>query len=175
MPEQGEHQEPAYDRWSRTNALSRRGYVLVVLIPVLIAAGGFGVLSLVASDDNAISGTTVRLPEAGYAPTNAADGAQIQGVLRMDADHCVYLESGQDGADPGRVVPVWPGGYEASREGSRLTIYDAQGTIVAHDGDEVRMSGGFTATGTFSGEPCLPETGDVAVIQSSVEVLSPAP
>ena len=174
MADQQERQEPAYDRWSRPDALSKRGYVLAVLIPVLIAACGFGVVSLVASDDNGLSGTTVRLPESGYAPTSAGDGALIQGVLRLDADHCVYLESGQAGADPGRLVPVWPAGYKASREGERLTVYDAQGKVVAHDGDELRTSGGFTAARTFSGEPCLPETGDVAVIQSSVEVLTPA-
>jgi hypothetical protein len=170
-----QHEKPAYDRWSRPDALSRRGYVLAVAIPLLIAACAFGVVSLVASDDNGISGTTVRLPESGYAPTNASDGAQIHGVLRLDADHCVYLEAGQDGADPGRVVAVWPAGYKASREGERLTVYDAQGEVVAHDGDEVRTTGGFTGAGTFSGEPCLPESGDVAVIQSSVEVVGSAP
>jgi hypothetical protein len=171
LADQQQDQEPAYDRWSRPNALSRRGYILAVLIPVLIAACAFGVVSLVASDDDGLSGITVRLPETGYAPTNAGAGAQIQGVLRLDTDHCVYLESGQDGADPGRVVPVWPAGFKASREGSRLTIYDAQGKVVAHDGDELRTSGGFAAVNTFSGEPCLPETGSVAVIQSDVTVV----
>jgi hypothetical protein len=171
LTDQQEHQEPAYDRWSRPDALSRRGYILAVLIPLLIAACAFGVVSLVASDDQGLSGTTVRLPESGYAPTSAGDGALIQGVLRLDADHCVYLQSGQDGAAPGRVVPVWPAGYKASREGERLTVYDAQGKVVAHDGDELRTSGGFTSVGTFVGEPCLPATGDVAVIQSDVTVV----
>ena len=175
MAEPQETQEPAYDRWSRRDALSTRGYVLAVLVPILVAACAFGVLTVFGSDDSGISGTTVRLPEAGYAPTNATDGALIQGVLRLDDDHCVYLESGQDGADVGRVVAVWPAGYKASREGERLTIYDAQSKVVAHDGDEVRMSGGFTDASTFAGEPCLPESGDVAVIQSSVEVVASAP
>ncbi|MCW2774986.1 MAG: hypothetical protein JWN91_3312 [Nocardioides sp.] len=175
MADQHEHPEPAYDRWSRPNALSRRGYVLAVLIPLVVAACAFGLVSLIASDDNGISGTTVRLPESGYAPTNAGDGAQIQGVLRLDSDHCVYLEAGQDGADPGRVVAVWPAGYKASREGERLTIYDAQGKVLAHDGDEIRTSGEFADAGTFAGEPCLPETGEVAVIQGSVEIVASAP
>jgi hypothetical protein len=174
LAEPKQDQGPAYDRWSRPDALSRRGYVLAVLIPLLVAACAFGVVSLVASDDDGLSGTTVRLPESGYAPSKAGAGAQIQGVLRLDNDHCVYLESGQDGADPGRLVAVWPAGYKASREGARLTIYDAQGGVVAHDGDEIRTSGGFAAVGTFSGEPCLPASGDVAVIQSSVEVLAAA-
>jgi hypothetical protein len=168
-------QEPSYDRWSRQDALSGRGYVLAVLIPLLIAACAFGVVSLVASDDDGLSGITVRLPETGYAPAVAGAGGQIQGVLRLDADHCVYLESGQDGADPGRLVPVWPAGFKASREGSRLTISDPQGKVVAHDGDELRTSGGFAPVNTFSGEPCLPETGDVAVIQSDVEVVAGTP
>ena len=175
MAEQQETQEPAYDRWARSDALSRRGYVLAVVVPIVIAACAFGLVSLVASDDNGISGATVRLPEAGYAPTNASDDGLIQGVLRLDDDHCVYLESGQDGADPGRVVAIWPAGYKASREGARLTVYDAESNVVAHDGDEVRASGGFTDVSTFAGEPCLPDSGEVAVIQSSVEVVAAAP
>lgn len=175
MAEPQETQEPTYDRWSRRDALSRRGYILAVVVPIVIAACAFGLVSLVASDDSGISGATVRLPEAGYAPTNASDGAQIQGVLRLDDDHCVYLESGQDGADPGRVVAIWPAGFKASREGERLTIYDAQTKAIAHDGDEVRAAGGFTDVSTFAGEPCVPDTGEVAVIQSSVEVVAAAP
>ena len=164
---------PAYDRWSRPEALSRRGYLLAVLVPVLIAACAFGAVALFASDDDGLAGTTVRLPEAGYAPIGNGGDAPIQGVLRLDDEQCVYLEAGQDGADAGRVVAVWPAGYKASREGSRLTVFDADGDVVAHDGDLVRAGGGFAPAGTFAGEPCLPGSGDVAVIQSAVEVVSP--
>jgi hypothetical protein len=165
-----QQEEQTYDRWSRTSALSTRGYVLAVLIPVLIAACGFGAVSVFASDDHGLSGTTVRLPVSGYAPEGSGDGALIQGVLRLDADHCVYLESGQDGADPGKIWAVWPATFKAAREGARLTIYD-DGKPVAHDGDTVQMSGGSTPVGTFAGEPCLPDSGDVAVVQSDVTVV----
>ncbi len=174
MADQQERPAPAYDRWSRPDALSKRGYVLAVLIPLLIAACGFGVVSLVASDDHGLSGTTVRLPESAWAPGAGGDAAAISGVVRLDTDHCVYLEAGQDGAAPGKSWVVWPAGYKAAREGSHLTIYDAGGAVVAHDGDQVRRGGGAAPAGSFSGEPCLPTTGEVFVIQSSVEVLSPA-
>jgi hypothetical protein len=172
LAEHEDGQQPAYDRWSRPEALSKRGYVLAVAVPVLIAACGFGAVSLFASDDGDLSGTTVRIPVSNFAPGDGSDDALIQGVLRLDSDYCVYLEAGQDGADPGRVVPVWPTGYRASREGDRLTVFDDEGDEVAHDGEEVRAGGGFTAAGTFAGEPCLPESGEVAVIQTDIEVLS---
>ena len=108
-------------------------------------------VSLVASDDTGLSGTTVRLPVSGFAPTHASDGAQIQGVLRLDEDHCVYLEAGQDGADPGRIVRRVAGRLPGHREGTRLTIYDADRAEVAHDGDQVRTGGGYAAGGHVRG------------------------
>ncbi len=160
----------SYDRWSRPQALSRRGYLIMTAVPFLIAAVGFGVVSLVSTGDETASGTTVRLPISGWGPGSGGDDALIQGVLRLDAQHCVYLEAGQDGADPGQVWPVWPVGYQATREGERLTLFDADGRAIAHDGDQVSMGGGFGPAGTFAGEPCLPESGEVAIVQSDVTV-----
>ena len=169
-PTPAERDQP-YDRWSRPEALSRRGYAIVAAVPFVIAAVGFGIVAAVSSGDDAPSGTTVRLPVSGWTPGNGGDAALIQGVLRLDEDHCVYLEAGQDGADPGKVWPVWPAGFKAVRQGERLTILDGAGKTVAHDGDEVSMGGGFGPAGTFAGQPCLPESGEVAIVQSEVTVV----
>jgi hypothetical protein len=169
-PATGERDQ-SFDRWSRPPALSGRGYLIVAILPFLIAAVGFGIVSLVSAGDEAGSGTTVRLPVSAWAPGSGGGDALIQGILRLDDDHCVYLEAGQDGADPGQVWPVWPVGFKATREGERLTLFDADGKVVAHDGDRVSMGGGYGPAGTFAGEPCLPESGQVAIVQSEVTVL----
>ena len=169
-PTPDERDQP-YDRWSRTQALSNRGYLIAAVVPFVIAAIGFGIVALVSSGDDAGSGTTVRLPISGWTPTSGGgDDALIQGVLRLDDHYCVYLEAGQDGADPGKVWPVWPAGFKATRDGGRLTLLDADGKVVAHDGDQVSMGGGFGPAGTFAGEPCVPASGEVAIVQSEVAV-----
>ncbi len=156
-------QEPQFDRWSRPAALSRRGYVLVALVPVLIAAVGFGLITVFASEEPDVRGTTVLLPTSDWEPGDGGDDALIQGVLRMDEQHCVYLETEQD-----RTYAVWPADWRATREGELLTIYDAGNQPVAQSGDAISVGGGFHPVETYAGEPCLPENGDVAVVQSEV-------
>lgn len=166
-------EQPTYDRWSRPQALSSRGYVLALLIPVLIAATGFGVVALVSSGGDTASGQSVHLPVSGYAPSGQGGGStQIEGTLRLDDDHCVYLTPSQRGGnEPDQIWPVWPAGYHAVLDGNRVTIYDADDEVVAVDGDLVRMSGGYAPVSTFTTEPCLPGSGDVAVVESDVTVV----
>ena len=172
MPEQEQQDQPTYDRWSRPQALSNRGYLLAVLVPVLVAAAGFGIVALVSAGDETGSGVTVRLPVSGWAPGSGGDGAQIEGVLEVDGDRCVYLSPapGDDSA-PERVWPVWPADFRATLDHDRLSLYDEDGKVVATDGDHVRMAGGYAPVGNFATEPCLPDSGDVAVVQSDVTVL----
>ena len=171
MAEQEEQEQPSYDRWSRPQALSNRGYVLAIVIPLLLAAAAFGVVSLVSAGDETRGGTTVRLPVSGWTPGAGGDSAQIQGVLRVDPQHCVYLESGQNGDQPGAVWPVWPAGYHATLDHNRLSLYDDHDKVVAVDGDRVQMSGGNAPVGNFATQPCLPDSGEVAVVQSGVTVV----
>lgn len=163
-----EQEQPAYDRWSRPDALSRRGYLLVALVPFVIAAIGFGIVSLVSAGDDVGSGTTVRLPVSGWAGEagEAGDGAELEGVLAVDDRSCVYLDT-----DAGDVVPVWPAGYRASLDHNRLRLLDADGADVARDGDRVRLGGGSVPAGTFSAEPCVPDSGEVFAVRSDVSVL----
>jgi hypothetical protein len=164
--------QPVYDRWSRPQALSNRGYLLAVLVPVLIAAAAFGVVALVSAGDETGSGVTVRLPVSGWAPGSGGDSALIEGVLGVDADHCVFLTpTVRGGNEPNRVWPVWPEGYHARLNGNRLSLYDQDDEVVAVDGDHVRMGGSAAPAGNFAAEPCLPHSGTVAVVQSAVEVV----
>ena len=158
-------EQPPYDRWSRPAALSKRGYVLAVLVPLLVAALAFGAVTLFASDEPDLRGTTVLLPTSSWKPGQGGDAALLQGVLKMDADHCVYVDDGQS-----QVYAVWPAGWRATREGDLLTVYDTNTKPVAHDGDTISTGGGTTPVATFEGEPCLPATGDVFVIQDDVRV-----
>ena len=160
-----DEQEPQYDRWSRPAALSTRGYVLVALVPLLIAAIAFGAVTLFASDEPELTGTSVQLPTSSWKPGQDSDGALVHGVLRMDDEHCVYLESGTD-----RVYAVWPAGWRATRDGELLSVYDGDLRVVARDGDMVSFSGGLVPVQTYTGEPCLPDSGDVAAVQSEVTV-----
>lgn len=164
MSEQEQEQQP-YDRWSRPDALSRRGYVLAVLVPLVIAALAFGAVTLFASDEPDLRGTTVLLPTSSWKPGQGGDGALLQGELQMDADHCVYVDG-----DQGKVYAVWPAGWRATRDGDLLTVYDTDTKPVAHDGDTITTGGGSVPVATFEGEPCLPDTGDVFVIQDEVRV-----
>lgn len=164
MAEPTDPDQPVYDRWSRPQALSNRGYVLVVVVVVLLAAAAFGVVSLVSSGDTG-SGTTIRIPVSGAA-VSGGDATSIRGTLRLSTDRCVYLEP-PGGGD--RVTPIWPSGYHAVLNGNRLSLYDG-GKIVAVDGDLLEMTGRPAPAGNFSGQPCVPESGEVDVVESDVTV-----
>jgi hypothetical protein len=162
LPEQT---TPRYDRWSRPAALSPRGYVLAVLIPVLIAAAGFGALSLIDHSSDSGGGATVRLPTSDWIPGQGGGSSRIQGTLNSDEHRCVYLET----ADHQELWPIWPAGYIGKVDGEgRVSVYDGKDELVARDGQQVLASGSFTSASTYSGEACLPSDGDVAVVQSTV-------
>ena len=44
----------------------------------------------------------------------------------------------------GQDMPVeWPFGYTARDDGGRLALVDEAGRVVAHEGDEIMVGGGF--------------------------------
>lgn len=162
-----EDQGPVYDRWSYPQALSRRGYALAVAVPVLVAALAFGVIAVVSAGDETQSGTTVRLPVAGYAPDAADAGTPVEGYLRVDADQCVYLQPTERGGNESdQLWVVWPAGYRAILDHNTVTLYDADDDEVAVEGDVLRASATTVPVGVTAAEPCLPDTGDVLLLQS---------
>ena len=87
---------------------------------------------------------------------NCPQGGGLQGVPNGDT----------------KVWPVWPAGFHATLDHNRLSLYDPDDTMaVAVDGDHVRMSGASVPAGNFASEPCVPDSGSVAVVQSAVTVV----
>jgi hypothetical protein len=72
-------------------------------------------------------------------PSQACMDALIGGTLTLDP------RSGLGIADEAGVVTpvVWPFGYSARRELSKIALLDATGKVVAHEGDRVQLGGGL--------------------------------
>ena len=129
----------------------------------------------ISTGDDTPSGTTVRLPVSGWAPDSGGDvpgNAVIEGTVNIDAQRCVYLTpTVRGGNEPDQVWVVWPAGFHAILDQGRLTIYDGDDKPVAGAGDVVRMTGGTTSVSTYATETCLPDSGDVSVVESAVTVV----
>ncbi len=164
VPTDHEPDPASFARWDQKPALSTRGMVLAVVIPVLIAAAAFGVVSLV-SRGSETQATAIKVPTSGWIRGQAGGSDTIRGALSVDQRRCVYLK-----ADDGQEVwPVWPAGYYARIDSSRhVSLYDGSDHLVARDGEQVQATGIHTSPAAFSGETCLPGDGDVAVVQSEV-------
>ncbi|MBA2953994.1 hypothetical protein GON03_06655 [Nocardioides sp. MAH-18] len=153
-----------YSRWDQKPALGRRGMVLAVVIPVLIAAAAFGVVSLVSRGSESTA-TTIRVPTSEWIPGQDAGDALIVGVIAVDDHRCVYLQGSE-----GRLWPVWPAGFRGKLdEAGHVTLYDGGDNVVGRDGDRVQASGSYSPPAAYAGEPCLPDDGgEVAAVQSEV-------
>jgi hypothetical protein len=165
MPEEMAEQEEAsgYARWEQRPALGTRGLVLAVVVPVLIAAAGFGVVSLLARGSDTAE-TAIKVPTSGWIPGQAGGDAVIRGTLSVDEHRCVYLQGSE-----GLLWPVWPAGFRARLdEAGKVSLYDGKDHLVARDGQDVQASGSYTSAAGFAGETCLPSEGEVAVVQSAV-------
>ena len=161
----GEHPEQQpYDRWSRPQALSRRGDVLALLVPLLVAAAAFGLVAVFASGDSG-GASQVRVPTSDWIPGQAGGSTRIEGQLTSDAKHCVYLRTA-DGQD---LWPVWPAGYTGRLDDQgNVSVYDGQDQLVAREGSRVLASGSPASAAGYTGEACLPDDGKVVLVQSEV-------
>lgn len=160
--QESEH-EPGYASWDQTPAVGRRGLVLAVVIPVLLAAAAFGVVSLVSRGSDTAA-TAIRVPTGDWIPGQTGGTTTIQGTLEVDTRHCVYLQSPE-----GEIWPVWPAGFRARLDdGGKVSLYDGADHLVARDGEGVRATGSFTPSAAYSGDTCLADQDQVAVVQSEV-------
>lgn len=143
--------------------VGRRGLVLAVVIPVLIAALGFGAVALVShSSDSAV--TAIKVPTGDWIPGQQVGSTPISGTLAVDSRHCVYLQGAA-----GEVWPVWPAGYRAQLDDAgHVSLYDGADNLVARDGEDIQATGTLTSPAAYAGETCLPDDDDVAVVQSEV-------
>ena len=85
------------------------------------------------------------------APAQACMDALIGGTLVRHAPSGLGI-AGDDG--PATTVE-WPFGYAARDEGGRIALLDDHGRVVAREGDEVMVGGGF---GTDVWHACGPVT-----------------
>lgn len=154
----------------RRRALSTRGYLLVAVVPPLIAALALGTLWLTHDDEAVLAGQPVPLLTSSWKPGDGGDGAQIGGVLELGADGCVRLAQ----ADGSALTAVWPAEFTARRaDDGTLTLYDPNDHAVAHGGDTLRTGGGYTSPDAYRGHQCVPTSGQVALVESDVSVVSP--
>ena len=152
-----------YSRWDQQPALGRRGMVLAVVIPVLIAAVGFGLVSLNARDSDTAA-TAIKVPTGDWIPGQPTGSTTIQGTLAVNAQHCVYLKN-----PSGELWPVWPAGFRARLDSTgKVSLYDGKDHLVARDGEGIQASGTTASPSAFAGETCLPSDDEVAVVQSEV-------
>jgi hypothetical protein len=143
------------------------GYLIVAIIPVLIAALGILVVVVNYDPEDVVTGKRVPILTSDWRAGDSGDGALIEGELELGSDDCVHLI----GTDGSQVEVVWPFDYEATVEsGRQLKLYDIDRKVVARDGDQVRMSGGYGDVGEYAGRPCAPDSGSVAFVQSEVVV-----
>jgi hypothetical protein len=159
-----EQEESSYLRWEQSPVIGRRGLVLAVVVPILIAAAGFGVVSLV-SEGSQTQATTTRVPTSSWKPGQASGTETIRGSVSIDSAKCVYLAdvAGQ------QVWPVWPAGYYARIDAAgHVSLYDGGDHLVAREGETVQASGELTDPTPYAGQGCVPASGQVAVIQSAV-------
>jgi hypothetical protein len=164
LPEQDAPEtEAGYAHWDQKPALGRRGMILAVVIPVLIAAAAFGVVAWV-SHGSETAATAIKVPTSSWIAGQPGGNTPIQGTLSVDSRRCVYLESAA-----GEIWPVWPAGFRARLDSSgKVSLYDGTDHLVARDGEEIRSTGQLAPSAAYAGETCLPSNDDVAVVQSEV-------
>jgi hypothetical protein len=163
LSEQEPEKDTGYASWDQTPAVGRRGLVLAVVVPVLIAAAAFGVVSLV-SRGSETAATAIRVPTGDWIPGQTVGSTAIQGTLEVDSRHCVYLQSPE-----GEIWPVWPAGFRARLDDAgKVSLYDGDDHLVARDGEGVRATGTLTPSAAYNGDACLADEDQVAVVQSEV-------
>ncbi len=107
------------------------------------------------------SGTPAPLPTSDWEPGDPADLALITGTLVIEGD-CLELGEGYG--------IVWPKGFTAVRTTfDRFAVFDAEGDLVALDGETLRAGGGYSTPEPSTGlAPCIDKAQEVAYIQSEV-------
>lgn len=162
--------------WGQTGVVSmigaparRLALVAVVAAVLAIVLAAVMVAWLLSDADNAVepspdsSGITLN--------TSSWDGgygmeAVVGGIVRVDADGCVYL----DGFRPGVVSNVvWPAGYTATRRADgTVTISNPGGVVVAATGHRLRASGGERQPGVDDLDCAAEDSIEAAVMITDV-------
>jgi hypothetical protein len=78
------------------------------------------------------------------------EGAGFDGILHVDGD-CVWVEDTNVEIDKEAFNVLWPAGYRA--RGQPLEIIDANGDVIAREGDVVSFGVGDMKQGVIAGCP----------------------
>lgn len=152
-------------------SLSRMGYAVWIVVPVVIAAIGLTLLHFNYDPEDNVEGERVPILTSNFINGQPNAGELITGELVLDDQECMRLET-QDGEE---ITPVWPADYEATLYRDELRLYDPERNIVARSGDIVQMGGQFQDVAAYSANPCAPESGQVAVVQSAIAITGRVP
>jgi hypothetical protein len=147
------------------------GYAVCIAVPVLIAAIGFTFLFFNYDKEQLVDGDRIRILTSDWKPGDGSNDALVTGELVLGDDGCLRLGAG-DGTE---VELVWPAGYVATvqrvNRDDQLKVYDPDRDIVARSDQTLGLGGGFTDVGEYAGRACAPESGEVFLVQSDVEVV----
>jgi hypothetical protein len=117
--------------------------VRVVARSAVTALLCLGVVSCGTGPNPTIRSSLIVVPTQDPAPSDSprpCPAALVEGDLVADPRWGLVLAD-VDGLT--RKV-VWPHGFAARQDGSRLALLDAGGSVVAHEGDRIRIGGGET-------------------------------
>lgn len=119
-------------------------------------------------------GVQLDLPTSDWEPGDEVMFALISGVVRVDAQDCVFLRAEvSKGVPPIRLWPVWPKGFAAYRHEGGVALFGPEGEVIAHEGDIIESAGGHVPIDeSVTPSECLPTTGDIAAIQGPIRVVS---
>ncbi len=114
---------------------------LLVLLSVTAACG----------DERTEAGIALEPGDRIWLPTESSDfGMEALGTfdLRFDPDlNCLYHDEPSNNGEPGtggRIVVIWPEGYEAIRTPDGAFVVDADGSPVATTNSPFQLAGGAT-------------------------------
>jgi hypothetical protein len=124
-------------RWRGPITVAVASALVVLVATALLARGSSD------SDKPGWSSDGITLNTSSWTPTGEGQSwmeAGVGGIVRIDADGCVYLE----GKTPDVVQDVvWPAGYTAARQpDGTVNISDPNGVVVAATGHRLRAGGG---------------------------------
>jgi hypothetical protein len=114
---------------------------LLVALAMCAALAACGPAAAPASAPASAAAPTLTTFPIRTAPQVAAAcmDALLGGVLVKDARSGLGVRS----ADGQATAVEWPFGYSAAANGLEIALVDETGTIVAHEGDEINVGGGF--------------------------------